>query len=573
MVKNATKIRQRPVVGWLVLAIVFFLLSLRAVNPYDIWYLLLAGEKFLQTGAVPQQEFFLYPGHGQPQLFGGWGYGVLAELARRAGGLIGLSLFNAALWTICLLLAVIAIRLRAGRHLSKPFVSLELATLLLTLVVVYPLLLDRTAFRPEVTAYILWFGAYAVLEIGRQRQNFSLAWLTVPLLAWLEAWLHTAAAIFLPLLAAFMAEATLMRNNLPVAARLRIALPWCGAMIATILLPSLNPNGANQVYANLAALLPATWADMLPHGTVFQQTPLYNLEYLPFWQLPHLYPLYAQATGLLLILLYFDRCRLHLVLSIAPFAFYALLHARGLALWGAALLVPFGALLQVWSQRLLSRRGESRESYAIPVGLLMGLLIGIVIQNGGWSWPRLRQPHAELMQVIKTAVPDGGNIFTEYHLGAVTAWSLGERYRVALSAHMVLPNPAAEQHYTRIMQLQPGWREELQNNGVSAVVVDILALYGGQLSPLARHLVYDPGWHLVTVSGATAVFVRDRGQGVSADDHVMALRHYWRVIADFPATSATDRTLARQRLAQLEYSGAGTQLWQDAQNLEVLPPP
>lgn len=576
MVKNATKIRQRPAAAWLLLALVFFLLSLRAVNPYDIWYLLLAGEKFLQTGTVPQQEFFLYPGHGAPQFFGGWGYGVLAELARRAGGLIGLSLWNAALWTACLLLGVAAIRCRAGVRLSQPFSGFELAALLLALVAIYPLLLDRTAFRPEVTAYILWLLAYALLERGRAHQNFSRALLAVPLLAWLAAWLHTAAALFLPLMFAFMIEALHRQwreeKSAGNTARLRNVLPWLSAMLATALLPILNPNGATQVYANLAAFLPASWTgvNVLAHGTVFQQTPIYNLEYLPFWQLPHLYPLYAQATGLLVILLSLSRRRLQVTLSVLPFALYALLHARGLSLWGLALLVPFGALLQEWAQRLATRRAATtQESYAMPISLLFTLLAGIAMQGGGWSRPRAEPPYAELTQQIRTALPEGGNIFTEYHLGAVTAWSLGENYRVSLAAHMLLPNPAAEQHYTRVMLLQDGWQAELQQYAVKAAILDIVALHGGQIMPLPRRLVYDSAWQLVAVSGTTGVFLRQPADTIPVSERLAALQRYWHAVAKAAGVSTADRSLAAQRLFLLKSNKAEGLRWHHARELET----
>lgn len=581
MVKNATKIRQRTSVAWLLLATAFFLLSLRAVTPYDIWYLLLAGEKFLQTGAVPQQEFFLYPGYGTPQLFGGWGYGVLAELARRAGGLIGLSLFNAALWTSCLLLAVAAMRERAGLRLNQPFTQLDFGALLLTLVAVYPLLLDRTAFRPEVMTYILWLLAYLLLERGRTRHDFAQAWLVVPALAWLAAWLHTAAALFLPLLAAFMAETVLEPERQTATMRLRAALPWLGAIAASAVLPTLNPNGVAQVYANLSNIFPSAWAGAaaLQPGSTFQQTPLYNLEYLPFWQLPHLYPLYAQATGLLLILLLFARRRPHLMLSVLPFALYALLHARGLGLWGLAMLVPFGALLQELTHRFLATQPRSvaaaprpqapRENYALPVGLLSALFAGIIMQNGGWSWPQAQPPHAALMQSLRESLPAGGHVFTEYHLGAVTAWSLGERYRVALSAHMLRPNQAAEQHYTRLMLLQDGWQDELWQHEVKAAVLDIVALYGGQIMPLPRHLVYNAGWRLVAVSGATAAFVRTPASDMSVSDHLAALRNYWQVVARFPSASTADRALAHQRLTQLEQKQPETEIWREAVELEA----
>lgn len=587
MVKNATKIWQRPWGTWIALCLAFFLLSLRTVNPYDIWYLLLAGEKFLQTGVVPQQEFFLYSGHGAPQLFGGWGYGVLAELARRTGGLVGLSLWNAALWTICLLLGVAGLRLRAGVRLGQSFTSREVGALLLTLVAIYPLLLDRTAFRPEVTAYILWLLAYGLLERGRRRNDFFQAWLLVPLLAWLEAWLHTAAVIFLPLLVAFMAEAVQEQRRHVGLKWLHSVLPWLGALVATAVLPILNPNGAAQVYTNIAALMPTSLVggEVFPHGTAFQKTPMYNMEYLPFWQLPHLYSLYIQATGVLIVLLLFGQRRLHMALSILPFTFYALLHARGLSLWGLAMLVPFGAFLLEWIPHFLTnktqqpcstdatRSASARENYALPVGLLCFLLSGIALQNGGWSWPRAQEPYTQLMQPLRESLPEGGNIFTEYHLGAITAWSLGERYPVALAAHMVLPNSAAELHYTRVMLLQDGWQEELQHNAVKAVVLDLVALYGGQIMPLARRLAYDSDWYLVAVSGTTGVFLRLPEQGVSAGNHLLALKRYWRSVADAPTVSEADRNLAHHRLSQIEKLAGDERNWRLAQEAETTHPP
>ncbi len=588
MVKNATKIWQRPWTAWIALCFAFFLLSLRTVNPYDIWYLLLVGEKFLSTGTVPQQEFFLYSGHGVPQLFGGWGYGVLAELARRTGGLVGLSLWNAALWTICLLLGVAVLRQRAGLRLGQTFRSQEVGALLLTLVAIYPLLLDRTAFRPEVTAYILWLLAYALLERGRRRNDFFQAWLLVPLLAWLEAWLHTAAVIFLPLLAAFMAEAVLEQRRLAEPRRLHSALPWLGALVATAVLPILNPNGAAQVYTNIAALLPTSLVggEVLPHGSAFQKTPMYNMEYLPFWQLPHLYSLYIQATSLLIVLLLFGRRRLQMALSILPFTLYALLHARGLSLWGLAMLVPFGAFLLEWISHFLTKKTQqpcsdpdatrpaaARENYALPVGLLCFLLSGIALQNGGWSWPRAQEPYTKLMRPLRESLPEGGNIFTEYHLGAITAWSLGERYHVALAAHMVLPNPSAELHYTRVMLRQDGWQEELKRNGVKAFVLDLVALYGGQIMPLARRLAYDPEWYLVAVSGTTGVFLRLPEQGVSAHDRLVALKRYWRVVADAPTVSAADRSLAQHRLSQAEKLAGDELNWRLAQETDTTQSP
>lgn len=47
-----------------------------------------------------------------------------------------------------------------------------------------------------------------------------------------------------------------------------------------------------------------------------------------------------------------------MAVSILPFTFYALLHARGLSLWGLAMLVPFGAFLLEWIPHFLTNKTQ-----------------------------------------------------------------------------------------------------------------------------------------------------------------------------------------------------------------------
>lgn len=123
------------------------------------------------------------------------------------------------------------------------------------------------------------------------------------------------------------------------------------------------------------------------------------------------------------------------------------------------------------------------------------------------------------------------------------------------------------------MLLQDGWEVELQRKAVKAFVLDIVALYGGQFCPLARRLAYDSEWYLAAVSGTTGVFLRLPKQGMSAHDRLVALKRYWRVVADAPTVSAADRSLAQHRLSQAEKLAGDELAWRLAQETETTQPP
>ena len=100
---------------WLALAGGVFAGAMRSMDDADIWFQLLAGRYALDVGVVPKTDFFLYVGTQAAQQFGGWGFGVLYELAIRAFGWPGASLLNSLIWTLAFGFAIRAAMLRAGK--------------------------------------------------------------------------------------------------------------------------------------------------------------------------------------------------------------------------------------------------------------------------------------------------------------------------------------------------------------------------------------------------------------------------------------------------------------------------
>ena len=55
----------------------FFMLSLRQLLDYDVWFQLLAGQEAFRTMSVPKTEFYVYSALGEPAVFVGWLWGLV----------------------------------------------------------------------------------------------------------------------------------------------------------------------------------------------------------------------------------------------------------------------------------------------------------------------------------------------------------------------------------------------------------------------------------------------------------------------------------------------------------------
>lgn len=534
---------------WPVLGLLVFIIMLRPVSPQDIWFILLMGSKTLETMAVPQQEFFLYTADGAPDLFGTWGFGVLMELARRAMGLYGLVFLNAALWALAYLFLFMSVRLRLGRSLHHAFGLPEIIGIVVATALLYEAVLHRSWMRPEVTVFLAWGIVCFLMETARQRADYRTALLLFPLILWGEAWLHTAGTILLVPFAAYGGE--FFVNSLRAAragqrftAIVGAMWPWGLSFLAALILPIFNPNGIGQVYAQLDMFLQVltdkkgmiSGQGIASPGLPITETLLYNIEYLPAWKWPPSYQIYAMLLSIGFCLIVMERRRLINLLSIGPVAVFALLHIRGAGLFAWSLLIPLGVmvveLFETGFRRLrVLARTQNFEAPVTSICLLMsiGWMVTVTdLERLTASFP-LQMPLQQGLAQIAAHYPDGGNIFTDMHLGAITAWTLGSKYKVSMSAHVYRAPPELTHHVATVTFVRPGWEAELDRYRVIALLVTFNDLVDGRIKPTAMRLAYAPDWGLVTTEDNTATFIRRSGSAdrPSAMVQLKQIQRYW----------------------------------------------
>lgn len=534
---------------WPALGLLMFVIMLRPVSPHDIWFILLMGSKTLEMLAVPQHEFFLYTADGAPDLFGTWGFGVLMELARRAMGLYGLVFLNAALWALAYLFLFMSARLRLGRSLHQAFGLPEIIGILVATALLYEAVMHRSWMRPEVTVFLAWGVICFLMELARRRGDFRQALLLFPLILWGEAWLHTAGTILLVPFAAYCCEFLFKSvHSAPGERRfstvLRATWPWGVSFLAALILPIFNPNGIGQVYAQLDMFLQVltdkkgiiSGQGIASPGLPLTETLLYNIEYLPAWKWPLSFHLYALLISIGLCLIVMEKRRVVSFLSITPVAVFALLHIRGAGLFAWSLLLPLSVMAvelfeSSFRRMLATRRTQHFEASIASICLLLaiGWMVVVTYREGLTARFPLQLPLQQGMAKIVARYPDGGNVFTEMHLGAIAAWSLGSKYKVSLSAHVYRAPPELTHHVATVTFVRPGWEAELDRFHVIAVFSNINDLVDGHIKPIGLRLAYSEDWDLSTTEDNTVTFIRRSASGdrPSAMAQLRQIERYW----------------------------------------------
>lgn len=491
---------------WFGIAFLCAVLSLRPVEDADIWFQLLAGRYALEHGAVPHQEFFLYTAAGAPQLFGGWGFGLLAELAVRLGGWVSLSVFNAVLWAATLCLGLFAAQRAANNGMQARYeVDLnQMAAMALALLIVYPTFLHRSQIRAEVTLYLSWMAATLLFESCRHPARIRRALFAFPLLCLALAWVHTTVLLMLPLLAAYALRRWQDRHEHAISRNEAVCWAICG--LASVALPLLNPNGAQQVFSQFFV-----WQDMQDGGSIAAER-IAIREYLPLWDPSSrfLWPSAAVlAMGTAVWFLTAGPARLSGLVVIAPMAIMAIQHRRGLGLWAMALLVPLAiSLLTTF------RQASQRKPMRLPMGALtalsmLAMLVAVVpTRYSGWGMTDVGLRAIEAVKLIGRVLPDGGNIWMLDTYAPQVPYLLGDKYKVGYAGHMIYRHSSATTHYVNILSAADGWEKELSTHNVKVIGVPALQLPKAALLPLATSLAFNPRWQLIFADWQLLVFLK-----------------------------------------------------------------
>jgi hypothetical protein len=556
--------------------LLFLALSMRQLLDYDVWFQLLAGEDTFRRMAVPKAEFYIYSVLGEPSIFVGWLWGLMLYLAWLAGGYGLVSLFGAAVWGLVFAggvaasLAGIAREIASGTEVSR---KAQMAAALIGATVAYQYLVGRAVFRAEVTLYLAWVVAiYLAVGISDERRRLYRFLIGVPLLSWALGWLHTTSIFMVLVLAGFLCQTlsdTVQKGGAPaVQAFIKMDLwRWLLSISAALVLPCLNPNGVQQALPLIASLGDAM-GEIVTHAPGKETRSLIhiNFEYRRLLDVPQVWPAAVLFLFSSVVVLWGDkRHRVANALFLIVGLFLSLLHIRALALWAVFLMVPLGVAVAPWLQKaviVLKAKGRAFWVDAL-IAMCCVWTIGIVFNREATRWGLGVGPQAaeeQLLNALRTHLPEGGRVFNWHPLGAYLRWHLGPHYFVAMDGHFTDAHSGAWKAYFDIEDDKENGPRLLTEWKIDAVYHPAVVPSYGDVHWLPYELMKDRQWRLVAIDRHGLAFVRS-GKHIDERTHTALQIEYWRrVVAEATGIALGSGIHANRQRATTTLQYAGEQI-------------
>ncbi len=532
---------------WPLLGLFIGALFLKSYVSGDIWFLLLAGRYVLETGTVPQHEFFTYISAGKPEIFGGWGFGTLFELIKNSFGTAAIYYAYAILWAATFLVGIATWRAGDRKTWNEPFTLPDLAAVATACFLIYYAVVTRSWMRPEITMYLLMGIGFLLFEADRHKTRQSRSLIIYPLLVWLEAWFHSAGIIMLLLPAAYATESIAGRFSSQVRTNVRaweLVGGWAACLTACIILPMFNPNGAAQVYLHVLITLQKielfqtlqlsalSGLDKLP---IDHLVPTHNLlEYMPAWQIPVLMQRFALLAFASVFFLVFTKRKLFHACLLVPLGLLALIHNRGLGPWAMIMLPLMCAQFSNMYQRLKAMLSAVAFRRMLVSALLCaaGSALVVAVSFADMGMPRNTLPLPGGIQAIRTAHPQGGNVFASYLLSAPAAYALGKGYQVPIGAHIMFYYPETRKHFVKTASAREDYLAELDRHDIIAVIYEAANGATGEISLLPAMLTVNKQWRLASADDEGVTFVRipDSMPASTDSERLAEINLFWHAV-------------------------------------------
>lgn len=524
----------------------FFVLSLRQLLDYDVWFQLVVGQETFKTMSIPKAEFYIYSALGEPAIFVGWLWGLLLYLFWLAGGYRLMSVFCALVWALTFGVAVAAILARITRDVSLGegySRRAQVAAALIGTSVAYQYLLERALFRAEITFYLAWILAiYLSAGIANDRQRLRRFLIAVPLLSWGLGWLHTTSVFMVLLLAGYMLQAAVDTMKEP---RYRALLeflvtdsrPWLVSIFAAVVLPCLNPNGVEQALPLIASLADVIYRTFIgEHGGTAIHV---NFEYRKLADVPAAWPIAILFFVSSVIVVWKDKShRVANTVFLSVGLSLSLFHIRALAIWAIFLMVPLGVAMSPLLQKVTVVLESRRRGV-----LLIALVVTCCFWNAGslfnkeskrWGLGYSARPaDKKLLSEIRANMPNGGRIFNWFPLGGYLRWHLGSKFFVAMDGHLTNAKSAAWKAYYDIEDVRAQGLALIDKWNIGVVYHPVLTTPYGHVHWLPNDLVHSGNWRLVAGDQIGLLFVRaGKGEVDEQTRNSFKIAYWRRVIFD-----------------------------------------
>lgn len=465
---------------------IIFVIALFPRGDSDFWWHLKVGQYIAVHHAVPSKDFLSYTFVGKPWIDHEW----LAELMLfglyKLGGLWLQIVVYAAV--ICATFGLVYLRvLRLG------------VNRILALFVVTGAFFASTAslgVRIQMLS-LLFIALYALLLDRYQRTRNTRYLIALPILMLLWANLHGEFVLGLALLGITFVGEILNHVTHQEGALDRAGLKALGiALVTTIAVTIINPNGLRQLMYPLAFIRPNAYTNEIQESA----SPNFHMAVMMVFE----------ALLLLLVVGTFVRrpkMNWTNLLVILAFTHLALDQVRAVPVW-CVVVAPLAAL---YLEGLAPQR-RRREVRGALVPILNAALLAAVLLFDGVLFSRNINSRA-LAASQQRAFPVGAvtymksrplppHVFCTYSWGGYLIWNLFPRYRDFMDSRAdTLFNDQMLRSYLAIYGAAPGWNALLARYHVDDVLVEPGA-------PIVQVLALAPGWKRVYHDSYSVLYTR-----------------------------------------------------------------
>jgi hypothetical protein len=333
---------------------------------------------------------------------------------------------------------------------------------------------------------------------------------------------------------------------------------WLASILAAVVLPCLNPNGVQQTLPLITGL-----AEIIQREPGVATAVHVNFEYRKLVDVPAMWPVAILFLISSFIIIWGDKShRVANALFLSVGLSLSLLHIRALAIWAIFLMVPLGVAIAPVLQKAAVAL-ESRRRGA----LLMALVAMCCFWNAGtlfnkeskrWGIGSSPRPADEnLLNEIRSSMPEGGRIFNWFPLGSYLRWHLGPRFLVAIDGHFTNTQSAAWKAYYDIEDARGQGLALLDKWNIQAVYHPVLTPPHGYVHWLPLDLVHSEKWRLVAGDQIGLLFVRAGTGEVDEQTRNASTIAYWRrVVFDvtFNASAFGSRDDKEEKRKVIEFA-------------------
>ena len=578
----------------LILFLFTFLISIRPVADFDIFFQMLIGKETLDNFQIPREEFYIFPALGERAHFSGWAFGVLYHIAYTLNGFKGMSILNALIWGLALFFILKAALIGAKNKIG---VLGSIIVSLFALAFVYADFIPRTLMRAESTLFLFWaisiyiyaklnkklyelkdvpsFVNYKGLKLNDLKENpWTILILTFPVFAFILSWVHTTAIFMIFFLFAILFNISgkkilnlMNKNKINVVDGWQIIIPC--AIICCIIMSLLNPYGLTQGLPHIEALINRISSPDNGSSAGSGSVGMINVEYAKVLDTGQANAFIIYFIVSILVIFINKGRRLFDAMILITMASLAYLHSRNMGLFAFSLIEPLAVSLSIIvaliKEKIILKLLKEKSIYLflLLIPIFFTLTIFSIYKQSTNSQMGLGAGIKDEMfpvgciEELNKRYPDGTNVFNFHHLGSYISWASNGKLKSTIDGHFTAPTKAWGVYTDLYFSKKDDLIKKLDRNEIKAAILPSIVPFVAGYVPAAAYLFQSSDWKIINQDKSGLCFVRLNKN--ESKDSSLNNNLYWQNVKDLSArifkTASFDADVAYKK-AKISYDEA-----------------